>query len=338
MGFRLPKSNVPLLVVAMGAMVLSATAQQSGQPIIFSAPQNDDVQSTAPSLATQNSRTPVLPDALQAPVSIFQIQATPNIRQPAPQMDSAGQQQMKKLLDARKNWALMTPEEIFGVTTSEKLLKPPERDAMGREKSQTPLERYLDRESQLRTGHTNDLQNDRTDSPWNVSRDRNDANPFDSIPRGADDPAQNLNRFLNGQRIGDVSANQNGNVTWDSFNTAAQQTTEKPDLEQMAAMARFRQLLEPNQVSAAPSPDSGFFPAPKSVLDPNITQPDFVPNPAGASFTPLTSGIGKPAGLSALPGIVSTAPQTVATPAWAPQPPPWLLQGPQPFTMPQRKF
>ena len=339
MAFHLPKPIVPLLVVAMGAMALSAAAQPSGQSIIFSSPQNDDAQSATPSLAPQNSQMPVLPGTLQAPVSPFDGGAPNDLPVPPPQANFSEQQRMGKLLEERKNWTLMTPAEIFGVTTQEKLLQPPERDAMGREKNQTQLERYLDREDRLRTGPTNRWQNDTADSPWNFSRDKDNANPFDFSRHGADDAAQNLNRFLNGQRNSDASANQNGNVSWDPFNTPAQQPTpEKQNLEQLAAMERFRQLLEPGSAQESPSPDSKFFPVPKTVVDPNITQPDFVPNPAGASFLPLSSGIGKPTGLTPLQGIVNSTAQSAAVPAWAPQPPPWLLQGPQPFAMPQRKF
>jgi hypothetical protein len=338
MAFCPPKLNAPLLLIAMGAMVLSAGAQQSGQPIIFSPPQTDDAQSAAPSLAAQNPETPVLPDALQAPVPVFQIRV-PNSRLMPPQVNSSDQQRMQKMLEERKDWTLMTPAEMLGVTTTEKLLQPPERDALGREKNQTPMERYLDRENQSQAGPTNGWQNDEADSPWNFSHDKdNNANPFDSSRQDMDDPAQNPDRVLNVRRNGDFSANQNGNVSWDSFSVSAQQAPAKPNLEQLAAMERFRQLLEPSPASAVPSPDSQFFPVPKTIVDPNITQPDFVPNPAGASFTPLSSGIGKPAGLTPLPGIVNSTPQSATTPSWVPQQPPWLLQGTQLGVMPQRKF
>jgi hypothetical protein len=339
MAFYPPRLNAPLLVIAMGAMVLSAVAQQSGQPIIFSPPQTDDAQSAAPSLAAQNPETPVLPDALQAPVSVFQI-GTPNSRlMPPPQVNSSDQQRMQKMLEERKDWTLMTPAEMLGVTTTEKLLQPPERDALGREKNQTPMEHYLDQENQSHVSPTNGWQNDEADSPWNFSHHKdNDANPFDSTRHGADDSAQNQERLLDGWRNSDVSANQNGDVSWDSFSVPAQQSPSKPNLEQLAAMERFRQLLEPSPAPMVPSPDSQFFPVPKTIVDPNITQPDFVPNPAGASFTPLSSGIGKPSGLTPLPGIVNSTPQSATTPSWAPPQPPWLLQGPQLGVMPQRKF
>ena len=108
-------------------------------------------------------------------------------------------------------------------------------------------------------------------------------------------------------------------------------------------MDRFRQLLNPSPAvdsSSASSPNNPYFPATKTTpdLDPNITQPDYVPNPAGASFTPLTAGIGKPAGLSPLPGNTTSGLTPSVTPGWTPQPPPWLIQGPQPFVMPKRKF
>ena len=337
-----PKPAVPLLIVAMSAMVLSAAAQPSGQSIIFSSPQTDGTQPATPSLVPQNSQLPVLPGTLQAPVSPFSHNDTANSFPAVPPPANPSEQQVKQMLDERENWMLKTPAEIFGVTATEKLLQPPERDAAGREKTKTQLERFLDRENQAQAGPTNGWQNNRDDSPWNFSRDRNNENPFAAGHHGPDDAAQNLDRFLNGQRNTDVSAKQNDVASWDAFNASASptsQASEKQNLEQMAAMERFRQLLEPSPAPESPSPDSKFFPAPKTVLDPNITQPDFVPNPAGASFPPLASGIGKPAGLTPLPGIVNSALPPVTAPAWAPQPPPWLLQGPQPGVMPQqRKF
>ena len=59
------------------------------------------------------------------------------------------------------------------------------------------------------------------------------------------------------------------------------------------------------------------------------TTPNQAPtvNPVGASFAPLSSGIGRPAGLTPLPGIAGATnwQSSAASPAWAPQPPPWLV-------------
>jgi hypothetical protein len=343
MVFHLPKLGLPLLVAAMGAMAMSAGAQQSDRSIIFSSPQSNDAQSATPSLSPENSQLPVLPDSLEAPDSAFNFRESDDLPVSLPSTAMAPQDpQMKKMLEERKNWTLMTPEEILDVTPAEKLLEPPERDAAGQEKNATQLERYLDRENRLRGSLTNDSQMERNNSPWNFSRDRDSMVPFDFGRDSMVDAAEKINRFLNSQRNGGEFANLNqNNYGWDSFSPSAPQTPTKPDMEQVATMERFRQLLEPSPVSASdPSPDSKFFSVPNTapVLDPNITQPDFVPDPAGASFTPLSSGIGKPAGLTPLPGIVTPVTPPVTVPAWAPQPPPWLSQGPQPFVMPQRKF
>jgi hypothetical protein len=349
---HLPKLNAPLLAAAMGAMVLSAGAQQSDRSIIFSTPQTDDAQAATPSLSPQSSQLPVLPGSLQAPDPAFNFRA-PDDFPALPPAATLQDQRMKKMLEERKNWTLMTPAEIIGVTPTEELLQPPEHDAMGREKKQTQLERYLERENRPRGGLTNGWQHGQDNSPWNFSRDRDALNPFDPEHDSTDrngqnllDPkrdsligaAQRLNEYLTGRRLDDGSVNHNDKTFgWDSFSPPAPQTTAKPDLEQMASMERFRQLLESSPVTAAePSPESKFFQVPKT--DPNINQPDFMPNPAGASFTPLTTGIGKPAGLSPLPGIATPGIAPATVPAWAPQTAPWLSQGPQPFVMPQRKF
>jgi hypothetical protein len=339
MAFNLSKPVVALLVIAMGAMVLSTAAQQSGQSIIFSAPPSDDAQSVTPSLTPPSSQPLTLPSTMQAPVSPFGY-SMPNNRLilPPPQANAAEQQRMKQLLDDRKNWTLMTPEEIFGATTTQ---KPAERDALGQEKNQTQLERYLERENQSLTGRTNGWRNDRANSSWDPAHAQDRTSPFDSRRNDTTDASQNfdLNRLFNGRRNIDAAANQNGNASWDALNTAPPPAPVKPNLEQQAAMERFRQLLEPSPAPVAESsPNSRFFSAPKPAADPFITQPAFVANPAGASFTPLSSGISRPAGLTPLPGITTPVSHPTAAPSWAPQPPPWASQTPQPFASPQWKF
>jgi len=291
-----------------------------------------------PSLTPQNFQLPELPSTLRAPVSAFP--SPPSLGQlPPPPVNSSEQQRLKQLQDERRNWMLMTPAEIFGVTPTEKLLQPPERDAFGREKKTTQLERYLERENQARTGLTNGWRSDRANSPWNLSRDEDNASPFARGRDGTADPAQNLNRFLDGQQNRNGSANQNWNPNenpdGNGFDAFAQKKVTKEKLEQQASMERFRQMLLP---SSEPSPNNRYFPVPKPAVDPNLTQPDFVPNPAGASFKPLASGVGRPVGLTPLPGVVTPRLQPAVIPSWKPQPPPWLSQSPVPTAFPQQRF
>jgi hypothetical protein len=329
MDFRLPVPKWPLLIVTAGAMILSAGAQQAGQPIVFSSPPDSGAPSVAPPSAPASPQFSSLPDTSQAPSSFFNFNV-PDDSPPPPPVSAAGRQPMKNTLAERKNWTQMTPEEMFGVAPADK------NDAAEPPDSLTPLERLFDQEKQPpRAAFTNAGQNDRANSPWDFPRDRNSAGLFGSKRENADNPGQNPGRLPGGWWNNDAAAKQNGTVSWDSFSAPAPQTTEKPNLEQLAAMDRFRQLLAP---SPAPAADSKLFSAPVVPIDPNFSRPDFVPNPAGASFTPLISGIGLPVGLTPLPGIVTPISPPVVIPSWTPQPAPWLLQGPQAFTIPQRKF
>lgn len=326
--------------MAVWVTILSAVAQQSGQPIIFSSPQNGGSQPGTSSLPPNNSQPGILPGTLQAPVNFFDF-TPPSDVLPSPVLpaDSPQQRRMKKMFEDRKNWNLMTPEEILGTTTSEKMSQTPELDALGREKNQTQLERYLERENRLRAGPTNIWQNDRASSSWNSSRDLDNASSLDSGRNNSVDTAKSLGQFFSGQPNQNGATAQNGNTGWAAFSQPSPQNTTKPDLEQMAAMERFRQLLSPSPAETAKSsPDSQFFSASKPAADPFMTQPDSVPNSAGLSFAPLSTGISKPAGLAPLPTMTTSFSLPSIAPVGQLQPPPWLLLGPQPFVMPQRKF
>lgn len=324
MNFCPTKLKWLLLLAPLGAMVLSTDAQEAGQPIIFSAPQTADAQPAAPS--SNNSQPGILPGTLQAPVSVFDFNSHSDPPLPSPAINSSQQQRMRQLLDDRKNWILMTPEEILGMPPAKS--PAPERDAFGREKTETQLERYLERESHSHDGTAIDLKNARDGSRLNFSRDQADANLSDYKLGNS---ARNGSYFSNGQ------PNRNDFVSdWAAFNRPLPQAATKVDPEQVASMERFRQLLAPTPAPES-SPDSQFFPAPKPVVNPLISRPDFVPNPAGASFTPLSSGIGKPTGLTPLPDAVTGLSLPVAAPTWKLQPAPWLLSGPQPFVTPHQK-
>lgn len=320
--------------MATGAVVCSAVAQESGQDIIFSAPKTDDAQAITPSLMPRNLDLPILPDTLLAPVDAFPADPTlPGIR-PPPAVNSPEQQRLNQ---ERRNWMLMTPAEIFGVATTDKPLQP-ERDAFGREKKTTQIERYLDRQNQARTGLTNGWRGDRANSLWTSSRDEDSANPLSRRLDGTADPVQNLNRFLDGPQNKNSPGNREGKLDENVFDAFEKQKMTEKKLEQLATMQRFRQMMNPVSEPVFPSPNSRFFPVPKPVGDPNFTQPDFVPNPAGASFTPLSSSIGRPVGLTPMPGAFTIRPQAAVVPSWKPKPPPWLSESPQPTAFPKDKL
>jgi hypothetical protein len=352
MDFRLINMKHLLFLAGAVAAVSCAQAQsvmQPGQPIIFSSPGNDDA-SNAPTLAAPSPVASGFPDASQPPLFNFGAMPPRNVRLPAPQATAAAAapgdfERLQKLLDERKNWALLTPAEVIGIPTPEKILGLPERDASGQEKNLTVTERYYERQNRLQTGRTNDYQNNLA-SRWNLPDGQNDdrlnADSFNPKNAGFGNPAQNADSFFgdNAPANNNAVASQKPDAGSGDFFAAPTRLTPAAtaaNLEQQAEMERFRQLLDPPpQPAAAAKHSSGesVFSLPHTEQNSLFGQTPANPNPIGGSFTPLGSGIG---GLPASPGQNNTPPITV-TPSWAPQPPPWLSPTPQPGQIPQRKF
>lgn len=352
MNFRRANFGMPLLIGALSAGVLSGTAQTntspSSQPIIFSMPAGEKAASNAPSLLPRLSDRPNFANELRAPVSVFGAQS-PSLPLPvpsgAPTLSRAEAQRLQKMLDERENWALMTPEEILGVDMFRNPLRTPEQEAADNQKNLTVIERFLERQRQTRTATTNGYS-DNSSSSWDFSRHQGgltNGSPFNPARIGLPTAAQILDRFFNDAPANNQFVGQNGNRSAGWFKSVGlPPQPAAPTPEQLAERERFRQLLEPGSYSDTPAksaPGREFLSSLRPLSDTTPNQAPTV-HPAGASFAPLSSGIGRPAGLTPLPGIAgpTNGQSSAAPPAWAPQPPPWLSQTPQPFTMPQRKF
>lgn len=329
--------SLPLLASAWIAVALSVGAQQpatnAGQSIIFSSPDKSRVSSNPTPSSTKlpwlNFR-----DSRQSasPVPTF------NDLSAAPPLAPAEGQQPQRLPDRRKDWVFMTPAEILGVTTPEKILGIQEHDAAGQPKNPTPIERYDERQ-QIKTARTNDWSFSKNPTPFrNSPGDRNNRTNtalFNPANSGLENLRSTIFSRLNASPNDDLFAGQNADSDRSKLSGSP-----APNPAQQTDMDQFRQLLEPvfpPATAATPSPGRTAFSQPQTSPASGATQP--LVNPFGASFTPLSSGIGKPAGLQPLPGVTGqTNTQPAITPSWAPQPPPWMSQTPQPFVIPQRKF
>jgi hypothetical protein len=350
MDFRFANLKRVLFVAGMAIAVSFAQAQsvmKPGQPIIFSAPDSDGGASNAPSLSAPSPMASGLPDASQAPVFNFNVMPPGNANLPAPQAMQTSPSdfaRLQKLLDERKNWALLTPAEVLGIPTPEKILGLQERDAAGQEKNLTVAERYYERQNQLQAGRTNNYQNDPA-SRWNLPNDRDDrlnGNNFNSENGNFGNPERNADSFFNGNTPDNDNAasSQKSEAGAGDFFAAPTRLTQAEtaaETEQQAEMERFRQLLDPPQPVAAAKVSSA-----RSVFSTPQTAPDSFfgqtpANPISGSFTPLSSGISGVPTVPVAPGQNNTPPITV-TPSWTPQPPPWMSQTPQLGVIPQRKF
>ena len=217
---------------------------------------------------------------------------------------SAGQQ-IATAVDEQKDWTLMTPEEIMGVTSPEKNFRRPgsRRDGLAEKSrrsgalfwrgktSRNLWRRTISRRTmRLRPGAfpTTVIFNGRAQSgqrhfgspPQTLSQ------LFNNAPQHSDDFVRPecgcefraaVWRFISAAGVGFRATDGNGTVPKIAAVAFAAATT----AENSGGSTSF---------SSQPSPDN------------NFGQP--VVNPIGASYTPLTSGIGTPAGLAPLPGLL----------------------------------
>jgi hypothetical protein len=338
MNFRSANLKLRLFAGALSAAVLSAVAQnaapQPGQPIIFSAPQNGGVPATTPSISPDNSADQNPQNMPSAPPVVFDFNSLADAPLPRRQMVSPAERlRLQKLQEDRNNWMLMTPGEILGVTTPEEILETPEQRAAA--EKLTPTERYLARQQQSKSPAilTNNWQSWNSSSSWDDLRNRENSTPPDLERGGRPEKLQGLlDRIMNGARDDRAAEERSPTYGWDSFSAPLALPVQKPAqpatafnnyLDPVAAKATAAKVSSGNKFLSIPLPD------------PNL-EPQPVVNLNGASFTPLSSGIGRPQGLTPLPSLI---PQPIAQPVAQPSlAPPWLSAIPQPFTIPQRKF
>jgi len=338
---RPPVLAAAVLVAAFSAQVQYATLQ-AGQAICFSTPRNDTVSSNVPTLSPKSlesldfskiSDVPLPFDFNEPPVD------TPSLSVPLT-ISPTEKAQLQVLSDRRKNWILLTPAEILGATTPEKILGIQEHDAAGQQKKFTALERYSKRQNQMPSANTNSFQNGDSSPAWDFSRNRRDqSDVFNPINGELKNPAFMENAPLNSGLDSRTLPWQNQNGDQSKL-FGSRMPLPAPNAAQQLNLERFRQLLgsSPSPVPAAtPSLNDKMFSLPEMSL--NVKPGQSSLSPIGASFTPLNSGIGKPVNLPTLSsawGLSYTSSRPAS--AWAPQPPPWMSADQQPFAVPQRKF
>jgi hypothetical protein len=341
--------KLPLLVGAAVALVFSAMAQQGGEPIIFSSPDGGNVDDgNVSSNLTHLSKPEDLPDTASFAPSGFAPNLptgdAPPLAIPSAVSISEGQQ-LQNMLNPKKDWALMTPGEIMGVASPEKILQVPERDAMGLRKNSSALESFLGRQSESQSGATNGFSQDNPASAWHFPNNpdfQSGADTANPVSGTLGNMPQTLSRFFNNTpQRGDNFFNPNADASSGKLFDGSS-PLQAPDSAQPTEMDRLQKLLGASPAVQSQTPAANFSSGGNFISMPSSANYSFgqpVVNPAGASYTPLTSGIGTPTGLTPMPTVTGPSSlQPAIAPAWAPQAPPWMSQGPQPFVIPQRKF
>jgi hypothetical protein len=351
MGFSF--ANLTRWVVVAGVALAAASpahaqraGRRPGQSILFSPTDDEGVSSNTPSLTAKPPGSWDFANAVQSPAQGSSVSSeTGLLPEPLPPAISPGQaRQMQQLLDERRNWALLTPEQILGLPTQEKILGIADRDAFGQPKNETVVMRYVERQDQLRS-RTNTVNYGAADPASRRDFSGGTEPQVNSDfwnPAGAKPGNPGLMEQLTGATpdSGADTARTPKSIWQKSF--ALPESETKPTPEQQAAMNQFQELLQPHSLpgGAAKSTSMG-----SPLFSPQSIAPNPAPNqpaaiPMGASFTPLSSGVATPEGLTPLPGLLG--PTSTGLPAlvpeWKPQPPPWLSSAPQVDVIPQRKF
>lgn len=331
-----------LSLVAVG----SVAAQES---IIFSKPA-DGVTEKANAFMEQQPRK--APGGYNAPSGLFGGKAKadydilPGAVRPQP-LSPEQVRQMQKKFEEQRNWTLLTPEEIFGLKSAEQIMGLPDPD-----KNLTREQRYLKRE-ELRRGvaATNGLlRAGAFGGP--------DENPFDPAAvnqrkkRTANgvDFQNEFGQVTRGVKLSPLEAEQQKRRAESPWGNAFDlpPPTPKVDKEQVAAMERFRALMEPSKPEKPLPVTTAFQPASARSMD--IRSPGMQDyNPGGNSFERVRDSASRPVGVAPLPTVTGFTPSMGNTPQPKPkrlvESPPWVKNAKtaakpsaDPDTFPQRKF
>lgn len=145
---RLAAASVALLAVLAGSV--QGGERSRGRAIEFSNPKSDEVTTNLHQLTSKKDGLKQLEEDLYQPLQSFAprgslegVVAPP----PPPRRTSAIQnKRVKELLERRKDWIFMTPEDLLGGPTADEIFKNPKLGPDGMEKQQLdPVERYYQR-------------------------------------------------------------------------------------------------------------------------------------------------------------------------------------------------
>ncbi|HEV2693649.1 MAG TPA: hypothetical protein VG347_12220 [Verrucomicrobiae bacterium] len=244
--------------------------------------------------------------------------------------------QWQKSSDERQNWTLMTPEQILNLPTPEKILGLPDPN---HEENLSIEEKYIRRQERQRSfSATNALRHSedflkQDDNPFQTKNIAQQQLQDDRRAGTLSTSRYGLGPAVTAPPITD--AGRDPDSIWHSaFNVMP--AVPKPDPIQVAAMERFRAMMEP-PVVAKPAVVSSFS-TPAPVVDHNMqAMPAY--NPAGHSFSSLENNSGRPIGINPLPTITGERPSdNLPQPKPLVKLPPWMTDGPQAGTPPRSKF
>lgn len=268
-----------LLLAALAAADAQQPTRRQTPRIEFTEPVAAVANSNAPAISSFNGISPkrpafgLLDQPVRKPFDFFDAEDSLNgvPAHPSRSVRSLPQnsKRSRELLDRKKNWVFNTPEEVYGLPTSEELLNLPEYGPNGEEKEpKSSLERYVER-----------MEKNRSDPATN--RSKSDSLPDWLKPDGEESRIS----YGNGEKASvhsifeiakgrSTSTSANSDFTspfgvisnpaeksyQDFFNLRSSDSSSKPvltDAAQVRRMQDFKQLLE-TRSPVSPSLSAGF--------------------------------------------------------------------------------
>jgi len=331
-------SKSRLWLTVLGAAL--AFRVQAQQTIIFSKPSDLPANKSASFLPGSQHQA----GNYNAPRHLFNVDDTEDLPLPQAQVSNNNDPSVRDALNKRKNWTLLTPEQILGIQTPEQILGVPDKTG---EKNLSLEEQYLLRESRSTAMLSTAATNGHSSAPlW---RDTPEANPFETKSKSDEIPTfrqslvksemdtRSFGHFLNTANSANsgLRPDEKLNANWNSVFIQPRQP--KPTEDQLAGMERFRTLMEPNSPPDKTPVPTRFSATPAPAPDPYL-QPMPAVNPAGRGIPSLANEFSSPGGIKPLPGIATQPPKPVATrPSSQAQLPPWMRDDP-PAHNPNRNF
>ena len=180
-------------------------SKERGRPIEFSLPKSDEVTTNLQQLTSKKDSLKQLEEDLYKPLQSFRPESSlDGVVLPPPRTASATpipSKRVKELLERRKNWVFMNPEDLVNEPTVEDVLKTPEMGPDGQQQKESPaIERYYNRLSNKRIQTDNPFEPKSEDlfgTPSKPnSRDEHSQPEDANLPSGLKESAHALSKLV----------------------------------------------------------------------------------------------------------------------------------------------
>jgi hypothetical protein len=259
MSFRRSSLRICCSLVAVAVSGLLPCKAQTGgrprsRPIEFSEPRSDEVTTNLHQLTIKKDGLKELQEGLYQPLPSFTPQssldgvAAPLPPSPAPSVIQS--KRAKELLERRKNWIFMRPEDLLAEPTLEEILQAPEYGKDGREMQHVPaLERYYDRLATKRPAPNRPDQLSNEDlfglARKSSSSDTKAAPDDSDLPNGLKESAQALKKMFGLDMGGALSAQGGAGASFsDPFGLGYNGLSKEQVLEHKKLMDDFHSVVD----------------------------------------------------------------------------------------------